>query len=80
MGKPYFDSGPFQGSEGQINYHWTMADLLNALTDAGLTLSKIRETPAKPRYWEGWPELLDWKVNPLAGLPVWLIVAAQKPG
>jgi hypothetical protein len=24
--------------------------------------------------------LLDWQKNPRAGLPVWLTVAAQKPG
>ena len=87
MKKPYGDSGPFQipGSRSYY-FHWTMADLLNPLAKSGLTLKKMCETPAESRFWEGTgympgnrKELLDWKVNPLAGLPVWLIVAAQRP-
>lgn len=88
MEKPYFETGPFQESEdGPFNFHWTMGDLLNSLADAGFTLRRLCESPAKDSgFWEGgkWyvpgsqPSLLDWKVNPRAGLPVWLMVAAQK--
>ena len=65
-----------------------MGDLLNSLTDAGFTLRRLCECPAQDsRYWDGVPylagsrpDLLDWRINPLAGLPVWLAVAAQKTG
>ncbi len=88
MDKPYWDTGP-HGSKGDIptvEFEWTVADLLNALAESGLRLKTIIESPAKDsRFWEGHsyepgshPELLDWKVNPRAGLPVWLTVAAQK--
>ena len=65
-----------------------MADLLNSLARAGFNLKKLVENPAKDsNFWEGgkWylpgsqSDLLDWKINPRAGLPVWLMVAVQKP-
>jgi len=89
MEKPYFDTGPFHESEdGPFTFHWTMGDVLNAIADAGFTRRRLREHVAQDSgFWEGqpkWylpgskPDLLDWKVNPRAGLPVWLLVAAQK--
>lgn len=37
---------------------------------------------ANRQYWNSTraskPSLLDWKINPLAGIPVWLAVTAQK--
>ena len=86
MEKPYFETQlPRNPETASYNFHWTMADLLNSLARSGLSLTRMCEAPAESRFWEGTgylpgsrPELLDWKVNPLAGLPVWLIVAAQK--
>ena len=71
--KAYGDTGPFSDSEdGPFNFHWTMGDLLNALADAGLSLSRLRECPPKEgSSWDG-----TWYFQ--AGLPVWLIGAAQK--
>ena len=89
MEKSYFDTGPFARSEeGPHSFHWTMADLLNALAEAGLSLRRLRELPAADsRYWEGTgyapgtqPGLLDWRTNPMAGLPVWLLVATCRAG
>jgi SAM-dependent methyltransferase len=88
MEKTYFDTGPFRDSEdGPCKFHWTMGDVLNSLADAGLSVRRLRESLARDSsYWEAgkWyvpgsqPSLLDWKVNPRAGLPSWLLVAAQK--
>ena len=87
MQKPYFRTGPFSKSEeGPYTFHWTMGDLLNPLAEAGFTLRRMCESAAEnSRFWEGTgylpgsqPSLLDWKINPLAGIPVWLTVAAQK--
>lgn len=90
MEKPYADTGPYQYEEnGQTSYefHWRLSDLLNPLLESGLLLRQVAESPAKDaRFWEGHSyekgrdkNLLDWRVNPRAGLPVWLSVAAQKP-
>lgn len=88
MAKPYWDTGPFVHGEGDSYEHnWTLADLLNPLADAGLTLVEIREAPAEAaHFWredarqsEGDADLLDWRANPRAGLPVWLSVAAVSP-
>ena len=88
MAKPYWETGPYEsdGDAQSFEFNWTLADLLNPLTRAGLSLSKIVESTAgDSRFWEGYSyqpggnaSLLDWKVNPRAGLPVWLTVAAQK--
>ena len=88
MEKPYSDTGPYEdGEEGSCEFNWTMADLLNPLVRSGLVLRQIAESPPDdPRFWEGHSycagkdeSLTDWRVNPRAGLPVWLTVAAQKP-
>jgi ubiquinone/menaquinone biosynthesis C-methylase UbiE len=90
MEKPYTASGPFQNQDhGQTSYeyHWRLSDLLNPLLEAGLLLRRLSESPASDsRFWEGYSyapgmdaDLLDWQVNPRAGLPAWLTVAAQKP-
>lgn len=90
MEKPYTDIGPYQiaGSAGMTyQYHWTVSDLVNALTRSGLVLQRILESPARdacfwrgPSYLPGNNETLtDWHINPRAGLPVWLALAGTKP-
>ncbi|MDP7103032.1 MAG: class I SAM-dependent methyltransferase [SAR202 cluster bacterium] len=89
LAKPYWDTGPHE-SDGDcptVEFEWTIADLLNALARSGLRLESIAESPAEDsRFGEGYsyetgsrPELMGWRVNPRAGLPVWLTVAARKP-
>ena len=90
MEKPYTAIGPHQvtGSTGTTyRYHWTVGDLVNALTRTGLVLRWILESPARdacfwsgPSYMPGNDETLtDWHINPRAGLPVWLTLAGMKP-
>ena len=88
MAKPYWDTGPFHGSEeDSYEHHWTLADLLNPLAQAGFVLKKVIESPARDSgFWLGCDRaadaddsLLDWRTNPRAGLPVWLTVAASAP-
>jgi SAM-dependent methyltransferase len=88
MAKPYGDTGPYESGadEKAYEFHWTLADILNALAEAGLSICRIIESAATDsRFWQG-PSyvsgtddnLLDWGHNPRAGLPVWLTVAAVK--
>lgn len=90
MEKPYFETGPFVSIEaGQTVYEftWTLSDFVNPLLASGLQLRQMAETPARnSRFWQGYSyvsgtadDLLDWRNNPRAGLPVWLTLAAQKP-
>jgi SAM-dependent methyltransferase len=88
MIKPYWDKTPRDNDARAVEYrfHWTAADILNALASAGLSVHKVTESPAvDSRFWHGPPyghgtdeTLLDWRQNPRAGLPVWLTVAAEK--
>ena len=87
MTKSYWDGAPRDDSMESFEYHWTLADLLNSIADAGLAIRRIEERPADDeRFWEGHSYepgidvgLMDWRRNPRAGLPVWLTVCAQKP-
>jgi SAM-dependent methyltransferase len=90
MVKPYFETGPFVSIEaGQPTYEfgWTLSDFVNPLLASGLQLRKMVESAARDsRFWQGFSylpgtadDLLDWRNNPRAGLPVWLTLAAQKP-
>ena len=87
MEKPYWDTGPFQESaDGSYEFNWTLADLLNPLAQAGLTLKRVVESPAQiPDFGRAVvrrlildESLLDWRRNPRAGLPVWLTIAASR--
>ena len=88
LAKSYWDTGPFHGSEeDSYEHHWTLADLLNPLAQAGLVLKKVIESPARDSgFWLGGDgpndaddSMLDWRKNPRAGLPIWLTVAASAP-
>lgn len=88
MAKSYWDKKPQDSNadDTTCRFHWTLADLLNALAASGLNVRKVIESAAADsRFWQG-PSygtgtddsLLDWRKNPRAGLPVWLTVAAGK--
>ena len=89
MEKTYWETGPFEETDGHVSYEftWTLSDLLNAVADSGLVIRKIVESPpADSRFWQDFSyelgtdeSLMDWKRNPRAGLPTWLTVVAQKP-
>lgn len=89
MEKPYWEIGPFISGDPNCEtrkFHWTLADVLNPLADSGHVLRKLIEPPVKgSRFWQGSSympgtddSVLNWRQNPLSGLPVWLTVAAQK--
>lgn len=80
--KSYFD--------GPSELHWRMQDLVNAMSSAGLQIREMAELPAiDASFWFTYDELVqqtpktvenvnDWQHNPMAALPVWLSIVAQK--
>lgn len=87
MVKSYWDISTQQDEENtDYEFHYSIADVLNALADSGLRLCKLLESPpSDSRYWQDFSyetgttaDLTDWRNNPRAGLPAWLTVAAQK--
>lgn len=72
--------------------HWRMQDLLNAHIRAGLTIRQVEELPAvNASFWFSYDELIrqnqdslegvnDWRQNPMAALPAWVSIVAQKEG
>jgi SAM-dependent methyltransferase len=82
---------PFEERQGRISSfecHWTISELLTALLDANLELLHVLEEPdTDPAFWtmdavddELERDLIDWRKNPRAGLPVWLTLVARKKG
>ena len=87
MVKHYWDRDPYESHDDEAyRFHWTLADILNALTESGLDVRKVVESPpVNSRAWVGasygpGPDksLQDWRNNPRAGLPHWLTVAAVR--
>lgn len=86
--KPYDSTGPF----GEIpNYHWRIQDLINAISQAGLSIKEIQEMYAEyGTYWfeesgeresmteDELKDLYDWRKNPLAAIPQWISVKVIK--
>ncbi len=80
--KPYDQTMP--------DCHWRIQDLVNAHTGAGLTIREMAELPAvDASFWFSYDELIrqnpqtlgqlgDWRKNPLAALPAWIAMVAQK--
>ena len=78
---PYLQRGPFEydmdedilrpkaGSMKSYEFHWTIADYLNAVLAAGFRLAFVDE------YGE---QVDDWEGAPMHGLPEFLLIAAQK--
>jgi len=57
--KPYTDIGPFE-DETDINFHWRLMDIVNAIVSSGLNLLHIEEMPAEKDYeWPFWISLED---------------------
>lgn len=80
--KPYTETMP--------HCHWRVQDLINAMTGAGLSIKKMEELQAvNASFWFSYEELIkqnsenldsvnNWKVNPMAALPAWITIVAQK--
>ena len=71
--------------------HWRVADILNAAANAGLRIREVAELPAlDASFWFPYDQLRtkrpedleglnDWRKNPLAALPAWFALLAQRP-
>lgn len=77
------------GTDAHRTYeaHWTMGELLMGITASGLDLAHVLEEPARDAgFWQGSSyvvddcdtNLLDWRINARAGLPVWLTLVARR--
>ncbi len=70
--------------------HWRVQDLVNANSLAGLRILEMAEMPAADAsFWYTFEELKsvtdeetanvnDWKQNPMAAIPAWISIIAQK--
>jgi SAM-dependent methyltransferase len=70
--------------------HWRVQDIVNAHAQAWLRILEIAELPsADASFWYTYEELKskadaetaninDWKCNPMAAIPAWLAMIAQK--
>ncbi len=70
--------------------HWRVQDLINAMAAAGLSVEEMAELQAvDASFWYTYDELVqqkaedlanvnDWRLNPMAALPVWLSIVARK--
>ncbi len=70
---PYFGSGPVEhwDDEGRlgIEFHWTVADHIQSILDAGCPLIAVEE------YGEGQD---DWRKADLSGLPEFILMVGRK--
>lgn len=70
--------------------HWRVQDIINAGINAGLEIKEMAELPAvNATFWFSYEELIrekeedllflnDWKKNPMAALPAWLLLVSKK--
>jgi len=70
--------------------HWRVQDLVNAMIRARLSIKKMEELQAvNASFWFSYEELIkqnkekfarinNWEYNPMAALPAWISIVAQK--
>lgn len=65
--------------------HHTVGELINPLADVGFQVVRVFETGADTNWWRHDErggltdeQLLDWRQNPIAGLPTWMAIGARK--
>lgn len=70
--------------------HWRVQDLINAMAYARLSIKEMEELQAvNASFWFSYEELIkqkkeeitkinNWKYNPMAALPAWISIVAQK--
>jgi transcriptional regulator with XRE-family HTH domain len=90
--KPYDWTGPFiDGQDGIPRYGWRIQDICNAIFESGLSIRHMEEMFAEyGTYWfchredeyyipkEEKDKYADWKVNPYAALPQWMMLHLVK--
>jgi SAM-dependent methyltransferase len=81
VGFPYFDRGPHRfeavpdvlhheaGDLEQFEFHWTVADYISAILDAGCRLVHVEEFGDRCEQWEG---------APMAGLPEFMLLVGRR--
>jgi len=73
LADPYFKRGPFRYQSGngfpQFEFHWTVADHVQAMLSAGCELLMMEETGDRND---------DWNETELAGLPQYLLLVGKK--
>jgi SAM-dependent methyltransferase len=71
-----------EGRVSTFKCHWTIGELLTALLGVDLEPVRVLEEPGTdPGFWLPGAtdvDLIDWRKNPRAGLPVWLTLVARK--
>lgn len=72
------------------NCHWRVQDFVNAMIQARLSIKEMEELQAvNASFWFSYEELIkqdkeksakinNWKYNPMAALPAWISIVAQK--
>jgi hypothetical protein len=81
--KSYWSIGPHVDGD-TFEFHWTVADLFNALLKSGMTVTTVRESaPRGARYWiDGHYDRAEtddaMATSPLSALPAWLTVASAR--
>ncbi|MCH5323760.1 MAG: class I SAM-dependent methyltransferase [Eubacterium sp.] len=80
--KPYTETMP--------HCHWRIQDLINAMTEAELSIKRMEELQAlNASFWFSYEELVkqssenlervnNWELNPMAALPAWITIITQK--
>lgn len=80
--KPYTETMP--------HCHWRLQDLINSMICAKLSIKEIEELQAvNASFWFSYEELIkqssenlekinNWEYNPMAALPAWISIVAQK--
>lgn len=80
--KPYWETMP--------SCHWRVQDLVNAMAAAHLSIKEMEELQAvDASFWFSYDELVrqdpdklkninHWEANPMAALPAWISISAQK--
>ena len=70
--------------------HWQVGDIVNSHIEAGLSIQELAELwAADASFWFHYTELVkktpeelkdinDWRKNPMAALPAWLVVISKK--
>ena len=83
--KDYFDRGPFSYTSNEgfpgSEYHWTVADRLQAVLNAGLTLTWVEEHDGTFSDLEAERVLdeIDTDTAPKLHVPRYLLIVARKP-
>ena len=82
--KSYHDVAPY--------FHWRVQDLINAMAKSELDIKEMAEMQStNGSFWYTYKDLItksaeqlaeanNWRSNPMAALPAWISITAQKRG